>query len=159
IIQKTSGINGFWDPLDAKKFRPRPEWLSRLVFFDFHNDDTQPTDPYYQTNRFIKDLQGDHFGTIVCPERVIPDQVPKAPEVVRADKTVHLRDCQDGDWFTQRDKDSTFVFEDFGFQKAIAPVVQAFVNHKREDLFMQLMEVVYKHWLDASAPPADCNLG
>ncbi len=159
IIQKSSGLTGFYDPLDAKVFRPTPQWMSRLVFFDTKNDSPNPGDPNYHTNRFVKDLQEGAFGTVLCEPRDIQDPVPNAADAA-PDKMIRgLRKCQPGQFFQDRDLDSTFVLENFGFQKAIAPVVKAFVNHKREDLFMVLMEIVYRHWHDDTVPPADCDLG
>jgi hypothetical protein len=160
VVQKSSGMTGFWDPIDSTKFRPKPNWLNRLVFFDLEHDSPKPGDKNYATNQFINDLQGIHFtGTTLCTERVIDDPVPNAPDAL-PDKKVHgLRDCKDGDWFVQRDRDAMFVFEDFGFFNAIAPVVGAFATHKREDLFIQMMEVVHKHWQTDKGTASECNMG
>jgi hypothetical protein len=159
IMQQSSGINGFWDKPADKKFRPQPRWLDRLVFFDIDNDSPHAGDKNYRTNHFIADLQGNHFGTNVCEERVINDPSPNAADA-SPDKLVHgLRTCKDGDWFFQRDQDATFIFSNFGFLKAITPLVNAFVSHKREDLFIDLMEIVYRHWQDDKVSAGDCRLG
>ena len=157
VIEQSSGIGlnandttGFWDTTDSKTFRPRPQWLNRLVFFDQTNDNTAPT------HDFLRDLQGTQIGTSICPERVITDPAPTAPDA-SADGKVHgLRSCHDGDWLIQRDADTMFVWEQFGFYPAMTPLLTAFVNHKKEDLFIALMEVLYKHWGSANADPNEC---
>jgi hypothetical protein len=165
-IEQSSGIglnandfDGFWNATSSNNFQPRPQWLNRLVFFDIANDSPNPGDPNYLTNHFLADLQGSHIGTKACPERVINDPVPSAPDA-SPDGLVHgLRSCQDGDWFFQRDQDATFVWENFGFYTAITPLVTAFVNHGREDLFIQTMEVLNKHWQDGKGTADECNIG
>jgi hypothetical protein len=160
VVQKSSGLTGFWDGPTGTKFEPTPQWLNRLVFFDLLNDSPNPTDKNYLTNHFINDLQGQFFtGTTLCQERVIDDPSPSSPDAL-PDKKVHgLRTCKDGDWFVQRDKDALFVFEDFGFYNAIRPVVWSFVKHKREDLFIQMMAIVNKHFQDANGTASECRLG
>jgi hypothetical protein len=124
------------------------------------HDSPNPGDKNYLTNHFINDLQGQYFtGTTMCQERVILDPDPGAPDALPDGKVHGLRTCNDGDWFTQRDKDALFVFEDFGFYNAIRPVVWSFVKHKREDLFIAMMEVVNKHWQDNRGTADECSLG
>ena len=160
VVQKSSGLTGFWDGPTGTKFEPQPAWLNRLVFFDLANDSPNPGDPNYLTNHFIQDLQGPYFtGTTMCTERIIPDPSPSAPDALPDGKVHGLRTCKDGDWFVQRDKDALFVFEDLGFYSAIRPVVWAFVKHKREDLFLAMMEVVNRHWQDDKGTPDECSLG
>ena len=159
VIQQSSGLEGFWDPPGSKTFRPTPRWLNRLVFFDLAGDSTTPSGPNYITNHFLSDLQGPNIGTAACPERIIDDPDPTAADASSDGKVHGLRACADGDWIFQRDKDATFVWEDFGFYKAITPLVSTFAAHKREDLFIALMEVLHKHWADDKGAPSDCKLG
>jgi hypothetical protein len=159
VIQQSSGIIGFYDPPSSKTFRPTPQWLNRLVFFDQKNDSPSSGDINYITNRFLRDLQGDQIGTSVCPERIIDDPVPSAPDASPDGKVHGLRACGNGDWFNQRDEDVTFIWENFGFYRAIAPLASAFSNHRRQDLFLGLMEILHKHWGDASTTPSECKLG
>lgn len=147
MIQQSSGIIGFWDPPSAKTFRPKPQWLNRLVFFDQANDSVSGG-PNYTTNRFLRDLQGPHVGSLACPERVIQDPDPGAADASPDGKVHGLRSCSDGDWLDQRDQDGVFVLEDFGAYRALAPLIQAFVNHNQEDLFIELMETIWRHWPD-----------
>jgi hypothetical protein len=158
---------GFWDLNGSTKFRPKPAWLDRLVFFDQVNDSPKQGDVNYNTNHFLTDLQGMQIGAAVCPERVIPDPCATsstckgAPDVA-ADGMVHgLRACPTGSWLFDRDQDATFVWEDAGFYAAITPLVTAFANHGREDLFISLMEVLHRHWQTqqgAAAAPDECQL-
>lgn len=61
LIEDSSGIQGFWDPGGAKVFRPKPQFLNRLVLFDLEGDNKNA-----KTKKFILDLAGTHIGTAVC---------------------------------------------------------------------------------------------
>ncbi len=159
-IEDSSGMVGFWTPPTARELRPKPSWLNRLVYFDF--TDTKNA----RTNAFIKDLNGVHIGSATCPERVIADpcrgnsscggtiEAAVAPDgMVRG-----LRNCQEGQWFEQRNKDALFVLEQFGFYDAIQPTVAAFVGHGRADLFVELSGVISKHYGNDDTSPSECKL-
>ncbi len=170
LVEQSSGIGynandtyGFWDATDAKTFRPRPQWLNRLVFFDQANDTKSPT-----TQAFLASLQGPHIASSVCP-LVSPE--PADPCKTSSDCTsatdispdgkIHgLRDCsqQPNDWTDVRGKDTIFVWEQFGFYNAITPLLNAFINHGREDLFIALMETMYRHWADTQGTPDECTI-
>jgi hypothetical protein len=156
---------GFWDTSGSKTFRPKPGWLDRLVFFDLANDSPTPSGPNYTTNHFLSDLQGADIGSSICPERVIPDPCAGSSTCgdaidIAPDQNVHgLRSCPDGDWLFQRDQDATFVWEDEGFFSAITPLVSAFANHGREDLFIALMEVLHEHWQSAQGAQTSTGAG
>ncbi|MGH7435830.1 MAG: hypothetical protein ACRENE_09160, partial [Polyangiaceae bacterium] len=173
---------GFWDPVGTvwnpyasppTLLRPKPAWLNRLAGFDIVNDSVMPspappatpTNNYY-TNHFITDLQGNQIGTTACPERVIPDPCATDPNCfdravdsdVSTDGMVHgLRSCPDGQWLYQRDADSFFLTEENGFLAALTPLATAFANHGREDLFLQVMETLHKHWQTAAGAAATPN--
>jgi hypothetical protein len=174
---------GFWDPATTvwnptltppTLLRPKPAWLNRLAGFDLVNDSpmpaTAPATNNYTTNHFVSDLQGLDIGTAICPERLIADPCANDPNCfdssadndVSADGMVHgLRGCADGDWLYQRDQDAFFITEENGFLTALTPLASAFVNHGREDLFIQLMETLHKHWqtaAGAAAAPDECQL-
>ena len=158
LMEQSSGITGFWDASGSKTLRPTPYFLNRQVFFDIDKDSPNPGDKNYKTNRFLKDLMGAHsVGTSVCPEKVIPDPVPGAPDASN-DGLVHgLRQCQSGDWLDQRDPDATMVWENFGFYTAMVPLITAFANKGREDLLLSMMEVWYRHWPDSTASKSECD--
>lgn len=154
-----------WNPFATPPMflRPKPAWLNRLAGFDLLHDSTSPATPpatnNYLTNHFILDLQGTDIGTAACPERVIADPCENDPNCfdrqadndVASDGMVHgLRACADGQWLYQRDTDSFFLTEENGFLDAITPLAKAFANHGREDLFIQVMEVLNKHWQSAA---------
>jgi hypothetical protein len=158
MMQQSSGITGFWDPPNSNTLRPKPQFLSRQVYFDIDHDSPNPGDINYTTNHFLKDLMGAHtVGTMICPENVIPDPNPGAADA-SPDGYVHgLRSCPTGMWLDQKDPDGTFVLEDFGGFAAMTPMIQAFVNHGREDLFLQLLETLYRHWSDGNDDKTDCD--
>jgi hypothetical protein len=170
---------GFWDPLvtvwnptaaTPTFLRPKPGWLNRLIHFDLVGDSPMSGQPNFTTNRFINELQGKQVGTAVCPERLIPDPCASDPKCfdrpvdkdVAADGMVHgLRSCADGDWLYQRDPDTLFTWEENGFLAALQPLAKAFTSHHREDLFIQLMETLHKHWqtaAGATASASECKL-
>lgn len=169
-------IPGSWDTNTGDKlwrdathygYFPTPEFLNRLVYFDVAKDSPNSGDKNYTTNHFLTDMQGPYIGTAVCPERVIPDpcvgngNCPSSTDFgydVDADGMIHgLRSCKDGDWLQQRDPDATLVWEDFGFYNAMAPVVTAFANHNSEELLIQILDILYKHWQDGQGTAQDCN--
>ena len=158
MMQQSSGITGFWDGPSSNTLRPKPQFLSRQVYFDIDNDSPNVGDPNYTTNHFLKDLMGAHtVGTVACPENVIPDPDPSAPDA-SPDGYVHgLRTCQQGMSVDEKDPDALFVLENFGAFSAFAPMIQAFANHGREDLYLQLLETVYRHWADAKDDKSNCD--
>ena len=96
-------------------------------------------------------------GTTLCPEVTIPDPDPSAPDA-SPDGLVHgLRNCAVGQDVVVQDPDALFVLEDFSAYAAFAPLIQAFANHNREDLYLALLETVYRHWADKNDAVTDCN--
>ena len=160
LMTQSSGITGavgswlpFWDDASSQSLRPTPQFLDRQMFFDIAGDTVNT-----QTAQFLNDLDGTQIGTAVCPERIIPDPVPGAPDA-SPDGLVHgLRSCQEGDWLIQRDNNTIFVWEDFNFYTGITPLVTAFANHGREDLFIAMMEVMDRHWADEKGTADECLL-
>ena len=156
LIENSSGITGMARTGNDKDLTASPQWLNRLVFFDVKNDSPNDGDRNNRTNTFIKDLNGT-IGTSLCPERTISDPKPDAPDA-SSDGIVHgLRNCADGQWFQDRDPNTIFTWENFGFYEAIRPIVAAFAKHGREDLFVSLSSSVYRHYGDASASDSECR--
>ena len=159
MIEQSSGITdqcngctaGFWDAQSSKVMHPKPQWLNRLVFFDQAGDSPTPSGKNYLTNHFLADLQGPHIGSAVCPERVIADPDPGAADASPDGKVHGLRSCAPGDNIDERDQDALFVLENFGGYSALAPLINAFAIHDREDLFIEAMEAIYRHWPDDKA--------
>jgi hypothetical protein len=153
LLENSSGITGFVDTGNNKNLTPSPQWLNRLVFFDTKNDTSNP-----QTKLFIQDLQGDLMGSSVCPERVINDPMPSAPDASPDGKVHGLRNCAPGQHLQERGKNTIFVWEHFGFYRQLKPIVGAFAKHGREDLFVELSQAAYKHFPGADASPDECRL-
>ena len=153
LMEDSSLLTGFWTDTSSRTLAAKPEWLNRLVFFDLDNDTVNTT-----TKTFIADLQGEFIGTSVCPERIIDDPNPGAPDA-SADGKVHgLRNCPSGQWLQERGKHTLFTWENFGFYNAMRPLLGAFVKHNREDLFLALSNSTYKHWPGAEASADECRL-
>ncbi len=159
LIEDASGLKGFWTDTSSQSLRPKPSWLNRLVHFDF--SDTKNA----KSKLFIGDLNGEHIGSAICPERVIPDPCKGNSKCgsgaeVAPDGMVHgLRSCKDGDWFEQRDHDALFVLENFGFYDAIQPTIAAFAGKNREDLFVELSVIMSRHYANADATASECLVG
>ncbi|MBZ4418445.1 hypothetical protein [Myxococcus sp. RHSTA-1-4] len=158
VLEQSSGITGFWTPGNSRDFRPKPEWINRTLVFDQVNDSPTSTGRNYITHRFLRDLQGTQLGSSVCAERVIDDPDPGAPDAAPDGKVRGLRTCPEGEWFLQRTPDSMMVLETEGFYTAIRPLLLAFTMRDREDLFIQVMEALHRHWATGLAPERECRL-
>lgn len=156
LIEDSSGITGMYDAVGGvfglgAVIAPKPAFLNRLVLFDQVGDTKNE-----MSKLFISDLQGPHMGTSACPERVIDDPVDDVQ--TDPDKKVRgLRNCAEGMWLEQRDKDSLFSLEQFGFYDNIKPLVTAFVRHNREDLFLSLSAAIYKYLPNQDATAEECK--
>ncbi|WP_394848159.1 hypothetical protein LZC95_11920 [Pendulispora brunnea] len=188
VFEKSSAIRGFWQSSDpfsdnsiegtdsgSRTFLPTPRFLTRLQFFDFATPDTKNA----TTARFIKDLFGrfdanknrmnPHTGTQLCKERVIPD--PCIGDAGRANACQpgpnpspdgmihHLRDCEEGQWLDQRDDNTLFITENFRFFELIKPLLLPFTKRNREDIFIDLMTALNKHWQSSKGTAAECVNG
>jgi hypothetical protein len=161
------GAVGFWDDSTATTFRPKPAWLNRQTFFDQLGDSPAPGGKNYAVNHFLTDLQGPYMGTSICPERVIADPCNGDAQCggndaasVASDGMVHgLRSCADGNWLQQRDQDATFVSEEDDLVTSVTPLVTAFASHGREDLFLEMMRILERHWQSAAGTASECVTG
>jgi hypothetical protein len=152
LMEDSSGLTGFWTDSGSTILAPKPAWLNRLVFFD------QKDTVNAKTSKFLADLQGEFIGTAVCPERIIADPNPGAPDASPDGKVHGLRNCPSGQWLQQRGPYTLFTWENFGFYTAIKPLLGAFVKHGREDLFLELSSATYRHWPGAEASTDECRL-
>ena len=59
--------------------------------------------------------------------------------------------CNQGDRFIDAHNGTIFAWEANGFYDAIRPIVQAFADHNAEDLFLEAMVVLHKHWPSAQS--------
>ncbi len=203
MFSASTGLEGLWPTPHGETLRPMPEFLNRLVFFDF-NDSPHQGDLNYRTNCFISALNGPfhgtqppisdahqcieqppdpvpmpHFlgsaGTTLCKERAIHDpcatslacHCPGPDPGCTPDNMIRkLRDCEDGQWLSQRDNNVLFAFEQplqfpdgtrSSTYRALVPVVSVFASHAQEELFLSLIEVLYRHWQDDRGTPDECR--
>jgi hypothetical protein len=158
VIEASSGITGFWTPGNSREIRPRPQWVNRALSFDQATDSPTSSGTNYITNRFLRDLIGSNIGSSICPERIINDPSPNAVDADADGKVRGLRSCAAGEWFLQRTPDTLLMLETEGFYRALTPVLTAFTQHNREDLFIELLEVLHRHWATELAPATECKL-
>ncbi len=158
LLEDSSLITGFVDTGDDRDLTPTPKWINRLVFFDTKGDSPNEGDKNHTTNRFIRDLSGDFIGTSVCPERTIDDPVPGAPDASKDGKVHGLRNCPPGQHLQERNKNTIFTLEHFGFYPAMKKLVGQFAKHGREDIFVQLSSIIYRHLPGQEASPDECRL-
>lgn len=166
VMEKSTGIKGFWpsqkgnpDGRDEDYAYPRPEFLNRLVFFnvDPNMSCSDESGNKLTTNCVIRDLQGAHMPSSACKARTIDDPFhvsPPGSQLTPADaidpspdKKIHgLRTCNEGEYLDQRDPDTLFALEYNHGIEAFAPLAEAFVNHKKETLLVELMVALNKSW-------------
>jgi len=182
IFEQSSGIHGFWasgDPYSTgmsdsgnRTFLPTPRFLSRLQFFDHDHDTVNPI-----TKTFITDLFGPKVGdgharphspTALCPERIIDDPCTPAtgpgngctgePGTQNGAK-IKLRDVDhcEGNLLDQRDDNVLFLTEYFGFADNIKPLLVPMTKRNREDIFIELMETLSRHWQTDKGTPNECS--
>ena len=151
-MEHSSGIHGFWTPPDSRILAAKPQWLNRLSYFDFDGDDVNA-----QTRKHVDGLTGRYLPTALCPEKIIDDPEPTAPDAF-PDGKIRVRSCAEGQNFQQRNDNTLFLLEEFGFYEAVRPLVRAFVKHKAEDLFLEFAKVAYKYYPNASASEVECQL-
>lgn len=125
---------------------PTHKALNRLVFFgaDTPNYAMPDLDPTRLTNNktmadFIEGLQ-DPIGSRVCAKNATG---------------VNLCTSVD-DLLRVRNPGTLFLWEHFGFADANRPVLGAFYDHEREDLFAEMIDVLHRHWADETHGP-ECS--
>jgi len=151
MMEDSSGITGFWTERSSRDLRPRPQWMNRVLSFDQKNDSPTSSGPHHVTNLFLRDLVGTKIGGASCPERIIDDPDPYALDASPDGKVRGLRACAEGNWTPQRAPDTVLILEMHGFYKAITPLVMAFTKRDREDLLLELVEVLHAHWASTKA--------
>ncbi|MCL2823446.1 MAG: hypothetical protein FWD57_05585 [Polyangiaceae bacterium] len=134
--------------IDGLTTRPTHQALNRLVFFGATSTSfaMPDLDPYLNStgtlnqkvNRFISGMQ-EPMGTPLCPKNSMGVNV-----CTSLDTTIRVRD-----------PGVLFLWEQFGFVEANRPLLYAFYKHDREDLFADLVDVVYFH-LPASDHGSEC---
>lgn len=124
--------------------RPTQTALERLVFFGSDSSTLQmpDLDPYRENanaklNLFLSDLQ-EPIGSPLCPKH----------------PGTGLNWCTTPDTTLRvRDGATIFLWEHFNFADAMRPLLRAFYDHDREDLFTELVSVVNRHMPTAKHGP------
>ncbi len=151
LIEDSSGITGFYTTSNSRDLRSKPEWLNRLVFFD-----TDKPGTYTKTADFIRDLQGKYIGASICPTRTITD--PQDDWETASDKKIKIPDCANGDWLQQRSPDTIFVWEKLAFYNTIRPMVRVLAKYDQEDIFLEMLEILYKHMPNTDVTTNECRM-
>ncbi|MBX3227605.1 MAG: hypothetical protein KIT84_14720 [Labilithrix sp.] len=155
VLTKSTGIGGFWDATldgrDPRVIYPRPEFLNRQVFYQIDPNLVCTEANKHSTACVLKDLQGMHIPSSACAAR------PPMPDPWAGDDTVidkppvgatisGLRSCTEGQYMDQRNPDTLFALEYNHGYEAFAPLVEVFVKHQKEQLLIDLMIALDKHW-------------
>ncbi|MFW5740302.1 MAG: hypothetical protein ACOC1F_08045, partial [Myxococcota bacterium] len=118
--------------------KPTHTALNRLVFFGADSDSLSMPDldsmrhdegtTNWQVNRFISGLQ-EPMGTPLCPKNASGVNI-----CTKAEDTLRVRN-----------PGTLFLWEQFDFAKTNRPVLYTFYKHDREDLFGDMVDVMYFH--------------
>jgi hypothetical protein len=170
VFEDGSGILGM-------TLKPTSEAMNRLVFFGSTSAKFGPAfggqlpdlDPNVNgansdTNQFITNLV-EPVSTSVCPERLV-----NVPGASGADPgQLWLADCSSNvtwkhngepgnpnDLLRVRNRNTIFLWEKFEFYKAMRPILKAFDDHGKGQIFLDSIEALYRHWPSPNHGP-ECN--
>jgi hypothetical protein len=145
FLEETSGIRGFG-------VSPTVQGVARMAFFDAPYDDWGGFggDFYYpKTRDFLKDVLAPVPST-VCPVVSTTDPADGSP--------IELRRCERfEDTLRGRDPNGLFPLEQLGFLDAVQPLARAFDDHEATDVFVNLMDVLHRHWGSAQQTREECD--
>lgn len=170
VFEDGSGITGM-------TLKPSSEGLNRLVFFGSTSAKFAPMlggqmpdiDPNVNgsnadTNEFIS-LLVEPVSTSVCPERLVNVPSPGGDDP----NQLWLADCSNtvtwkhsgeagnpSDLLRLRNPNTIFLWEKFEFYKAMRPILKAFDDHGKGQVFLDSIEALYRHWPSANHGP-ECN--
>ena len=160
LFEESSGIPGM-------TLSPTAQGLARLAFFGAESPLYDPLfngvmpdrDPFWngpndKTNRFVRNLV-EPVSTSVCPTR----PAPGLPGIELADCA--LPGGNPFDVLRIRDQGVLFTWEKYQFYDGIRPLLAALDAHDSAELFLELNEVIYRHYptLQPTAvrPDTECN--
>ncbi|MEZ4224396.1 MAG: hypothetical protein R3B13_25835 [Polyangiaceae bacterium] len=142
--------------------KPTPQALDRLVFFGAESPKYEPffsgkmpdRDANYtgkndDTNKFISRLV-DAVAPATCPER--PINTAKYGTIWISDCSPSVKWTHNGEpgnpneLLRLRGKGTIFTWEKYEFFKGMKPLLKAFDDHGEAQLFLDLVEVMYRHW-------------
>jgi hypothetical protein len=155
---------------------PTPAALNRLVYFGAESPKFDPffggtmpdRDPNWSgkndtTNKFISRLI-EAKSSAACPERPVVDPNGTLGTIWLADCSPTLAWQHDPslkgdpqDLMRIRDHGTIFTWEKFEFYKAMRPLLKAFDDHGHAELFLEQIEILYRHWATPNHGPTECN--
>jgi hypothetical protein len=162
LFEQSSGVTGM-------TLTPAPQGLNRLVFF---GAESPKFDPLFGgkmpdrdlnwngTNKLTNDFIAasiDAVSSVACPERLVTVPTPQPGDP----GSLWLSDCalaggDPNNLMRLRNKGIIFLWEKYDFYKAMAPLLKAFKAHSQGKLFLDSIEVLYRHWQTAEHGP-ECN--
>ena len=165
VLEDGSAINGM-------TLTPTPWALNRFVYF---GTESSKFDPFFpggkmpdrdpntkgknkDTNEFLSQSI-DPVSTAVCPERLVKDDGESfwVSDCSPAVKWQHNGKPGDPNHLMRiRNSGTIFTWEKFEFYKAMRPVLAAFDDNGLSQLFLDLVEIQYRHWSTAEHGP-ECN--
>ena len=154
--------------------KPTPQALNRLVYFGaespkydaFFGGKMPDRDPNYtgkndDTNKFISRIV-DPVSPATCPERAVQDPNGQLGTIWVSDcspnvKWQHNGEAGDPNELVRlRGKGTIFTWELYDFYKGMRPLLKAFDDNGQSQLFLDHIEVLYRHWPSANHGP-ECN--
>lgn len=167
LFQTSSGITGMG-------LSPTPQALDRLVFFGAESPKFDPffggampdRDPNYaskndDTNKFVSRLV-EAISPSTCPERAVQDPNGQLGTLWLSDCSPSVKWAHNGeagdpkDLMRLRNRGTIFTWEKYEFYKAMRPLLKAFDDNGAAQLFLDKIEVFYRHWA-SQAHGAECN--
>ena len=175
IFGDASGIEGFSNGpvVDGKAaLIATPRAFNRLVFFgassdkydqyfnhdDFPNGAMPDRDTQNSgTDEFIRNIL-DPVPTSVCPTRNVNGRLLQdcSPNVTHQSGLLAGQPGRPEDVLRMRGRGVIFTWEMHNFYKGIAPLLKAFSDHGEGQLFVDMVEVMYRHWA-TDAQRDECN--
>ncbi|MCC6214193.1 MAG: hypothetical protein IT376_04955 [Polyangiaceae bacterium] len=146
--------------IDGLSLNPTPRAFHRLVYFgttsgrfdSFFGGQMPDRDPFLGagqrnalTNTFVSSLI-EPLATSVCPPRMVAG-LPVAD--CAADTSASFPSGRKGtpyDLLRVRDRGGIFLWEHFDFLNGVAPLAYAFDVHDESQLFLDLLQALYRHW-------------
>lgn len=141
FLEEVSGIKGF-------NTKPTVPGINRLVFFDLPHDGTSGDTKNPKTLNFLRDLF-DNPPTLACPA---------VPFTDKDGAQLNLRQCSSyKDSLHGRDQNALFPIEQLGFLESAKPLASAFHQNDSNLLFVNLFDVLHRHWGSAAQSKEECD--
>ena len=167
MMQTSAGITGMG-------LTPTPQALNRLVFFGAESPKYDPffsgkmpdRDPNFSgknddTNKFVSRLV-EAVSSATCPERPVQDPNGQLGTIWLSDCSPNVKWAHNGEpgnpneLVRLRGKGTIFTWEKYEFYKGMRPMLKAFDDNGYSQLFLDHIEVLYRHW-PSTNHGAECN--